>query len=95
MVKELTLQLEQARAATSSLGGGSSVSNSPDRSTQDHDTGQPRQTLPERHSTGVQEQSGRLVVQDASRIRYVSSSFWSRINDEVCWPIFDTLLQLS
>ena len=31
----------------------------------------------------MQKQFGRLVVQDASRSRYVSSGFWSRVNDEV------------
>ena len=87
IVKELSDQLEQARAATSLTHGGSSTSNSPGSSTQNHDAGHQREKSPERHATGVHEQFGRLVVQDASRIRYVSSSFWSRIDDEVGLPI--------
>lgn len=34
-------------------------------------------------NTGLQNQFGRLVLQDAGHSRYVSSGFWSRINDEV------------
>jgi hypothetical protein len=33
--------------------------------------------------TGLQKQFGRLVLQDASRSRYISSGFWSEVNDEV------------
>ncbi len=37
-------------------------------------------------SSHVHEQFGRMVLDDASRSRYVSSGFWSRVNDEVCQP---------
>lgn len=68
LVKELSGQLEEARAATHSTDGGSSGVDSPESSTQD---------------TSVHKQFGRLVLQDANRSRYVSSGFWSRVNDEV------------
>lgn len=78
LVKELSGQLEQANAATSSAGGGSTGANSPAGSTQDTSTNP--------NSGSVQKQFGRLVHQDASRSRYVSSGFWSRVNDEVRRP---------
>jgi hypothetical protein len=31
----------------------------------------------------LHKQFGRMVVQDSGRTRYVSSGFWSRIDDEV------------
>ncbi|KAL9097492.1 MAG: hypothetical protein Q9165_000388 [Trypethelium subeluteriae] len=83
IVKELSGQLEQARAETSSSRGGSSTGNSPGSSIQSRDAGQQKQTSPETHTNGIREHSGRLVVQDTSRIHYVSSSFWSRIDDEL------------
>jgi hypothetical protein len=76
LVKDLSGQLEQANAAASSVAGGSSEVNSPKSSSQDRDTG---------HQTdAIQKPFGRLVLQDANRSRYVSSGFWSRVNDEVC-----------
>ncbi|KAL9079819.1 MAG: hypothetical protein Q9157_001328 [Trypethelium eluteriae] len=83
IVKELSGQLEQARAETSSSRGASSTGNSPGSSTRSRDAGQQRQTSPETYTTGINEHFGRLVVQDTSHIRYVSSSFWSRIDDEL------------
>lgn len=43
----------------------------------------------------VQEQFGRLVIQDANRSRYVSSGFWSRVNDEVRWMLMVPNLKLT
>lgn len=78
LVQELRGQLEQANAAaTSSSAGGSSGVGSPESSTHDRATD---------HESGVRSQFGRLVLQDANRSRYVSSGFWSRVNDEVCLP---------
>lgn len=84
LVKELSGQLEQAHAAASSAGGGSSAANSPGSSNQDHDAEHQRDMSSGKNNNNVHKQFGRLVVQDASRSRYVSSGFWSRVNDEVC-----------
>ena len=89
MVKELSSQLEQARGVTSSARGDLTTGNSPGSSTQNHDAGLQKQMSPERYTVGVDQQVGRLVVQDASRVRYVSSSFWSRIDDEVGQLVVD------
>ena len=78
LVKELSGQLEQARSTMTSSQGASSSGDSP--SSADHSReGERRDPSP----TSVQNQFGRLVLQDPGRIRYVSSSFWSRIDDEV------------
>ena len=87
LVKELSGQLSQAHAAASSGGGGSSAANSPRSSTQERETEHERDTLFATNTGTVQKQIGRLVHQDASRTRYVSSDFWSRVNDEVCRPL--------
>jgi len=83
LVKELSGQLEQAHAAACSAGGGPSGFNSPRRSTQDRDAEHQSDTSPVTNTSSVQKQFGRLVLQDTSRSRYVSSGFWSRVNDEV------------
>jgi hypothetical protein len=90
LVKELSGQLEQAHAAASSAGGGSSGVNCPGNSTQDRDAEHQRDTSPATNTNSVQKQFGRLVLQDASRSRYVSSGFWSRVNDEVSRPVVVT-----
>lgn len=90
LVKELSGQLEQAHAEASSAGGGSSGANSPGSSTQDRDAEHQRYTSSATNTSSVQKQFGRLVFQDASRSRYVSSGFWSRVNDEVCRPVVVT-----
>ena len=90
LVKELSDQLEQAHAAASSAGGGSSGVNCPGSSTQDRDAEHQRDTSPATNTSSVQKQFGRLVLQDASRSRYVSSGFWSRVNDEVSRPVVVT-----
>ena len=80
LVKELSCQLEQANAAAT---GGSPGVNSPGGSSHDRDTDQLSDALPKMNAGNVQKQFGRLVLQDANRSRYVSSGFWSRVNDEV------------
>lgn len=72
LVKELSGQLEQANAAASSTTGGSSRGNSPAH-------GRAATT----NTSGVQENLGRLVLQDTDRPHYISSGFWSRVSDEV------------
>ncbi|KAF2667749.1 hypothetical protein BT63DRAFT_457051 [Microthyrium microscopicum] len=79
LVKELNGQLEQAQTDGSS-NGAPSTGNSPGSSTQDRDG--------ENHASpsspaAVQKQFGRLVLQKSNRSRYVSTGFWSRINDEL------------
>lgn len=83
LVKELSGQLEQAHAAAGSSGNGSSAVDSSKGSQQDDDVGQDRGVSPVVSSGNMQKQFGRLVLQDESRSHYVSSGFWSRINDEV------------
>ncbi len=85
LVKELSGQLEHANAASASgtapLSDASSHVNSPRSSGQGAE--------PDHHmedstsSASIQKQFGRLVLQDASKSRYVSSGFWSRVTDEV------------
>jgi hypothetical protein len=36
--------------------------------------------------SSTQSQFGRLVIKGSGQSRYVGSGFWSRINDEVCFP---------
>ena len=83
LVKELSSQLGQAQATASSANRGSSGGNSPESSTQDRDTEYQGVTTPTTNTSSVQKRFGRLVLQDANRSRYVSSGFWSRVNDEV------------
>ena len=87
LVKQLRGQLEQAQAAASSAGGALSEATSPGSSAQDPDAEHQRDTSPATTTSSVQKQFGRLVLQDASRSRYISSAFWSRVNDEVGRPI--------
>ncbi|KAK9241858.1 hypothetical protein V1506DRAFT_563384 [Lipomyces tetrasporus] len=42
-----------------------------------------RSASPTTSAGNVQKQFGRFVLQDASRSRYVSTGFWSRVNDEL------------
>ncbi len=86
LVKELSGQLEQAHAAASSAGGGSSGVDSPAGSAQDRDAELHRDTSSATDASSVQKHFGRLVLQHADDSRYVSSGFWSWINDEVRWP---------
>ena len=77
LVKELSGQLDQARAANS-VGG-----DSPASSAHHHDAEHPRDISPTADTSAVQQHIGRLVIEDASRSRYVSGGFWSWVNDEV------------
>lgn len=85
LVKELTGQLEQAHAAANSASGSSAPSDfSPlGSSAHDRDIEQQGDVPPSMSTRNVQTQFGRLVLHDANRSRYVSSGFWSRVNDEV------------
>ncbi|KAJ5783320.1 transcriptional regulator family: Fungal Specific TF [Penicillium psychrosexuale] len=77
LVQELRIQLEQAKSAANSAEGSSGVG-SPESSAHD------RQSNPPSISTAsVQNKFGRLVLRDSDRSRYVSSGFWSRVNDEL------------
>jgi Fungal Zn(2)-Cys(6) binuclear cluster domain len=89
LVKELSGQLEQARAATalatSSDNSGSLGSQLPGNSILNHEEENGRE---HQVDTGdVHKQFGRLVLQSASSSRYVSSGFWSRVDDEVGRPL--------
>lgn len=77
LVKELRGQLEQAHPASSPPGDGSSGVNPLESSTQQNELS------PATDTSRVHKQFGRLVLQDARCRRYVSSGFWSRVNDEV------------
>ncbi|KAI3330575.1 hypothetical protein F4824DRAFT_330244 [Ustulina deusta] len=78
LVKELNSQLEQAHAFSNSSTGNSPASSSNDRDG-DHQT----TTSNTSGGNSIQSQFGRLVLNDAGRSRYVSSGFWSRVNDEL------------
>jgi hypothetical protein len=67
LVKDLSGQLEQAKAHAAT----SPKADGPPEGNSSDST------------SDVQRQFGRLVLQDANQSRYVSSGFWSRVNDEV------------
>ncbi|KAI9740886.1 MAG: hypothetical protein M1818_004491 [Claussenomyces sp. TS43310] len=78
LVKELRGKLEQANnaAGAPSTGGNSSTGSSPNDEDRDRDADHQRDTSSTAASTtGVQKHFGRLVLQDASRSRYMSSGF--------------------
>ncbi|KAI1263733.1 hypothetical protein F5Y18DRAFT_428607 [Xylariaceae sp. FL1019] len=77
LVKDLSGQLEQAQAAAAN----SSTGNSPASSNHDRDADHSKANSPPPGPEAVRAQFGRLVLNDANRSRYVSSAFWSRIND--------------
>lgn len=82
LVQKLRDQLEQAKSAANSAAGGSSGVGSPEGSTHD------RQSNSSSVGTAsVRDRFGRLVLQDSNQSRYISSGFWSIINDEVCQPV--------
>lgn len=89
LVKQLSGQLEQANAnsAANSPSGGSSGAGLtyPESSNIDRKTTSQGGVLPRTNADdiNVQKQFGRLVVQDANQSLYVSSGFWSTVNDEV------------
>ncbi|KAF2866035.1 hypothetical protein BDV95DRAFT_210563 [Massariosphaeria phaeospora] len=87
LVRELTGQLEQARAA--------SGHNSPEMDTSgdsplNHPMEPQRETALVADAGDMPGQFGRMVLQDTSRSRYVSSSFWVRVNDELDGLKMDT-----
>jgi hypothetical protein len=82
LVKELRGQLEQASTAATAAGGVSSGVNTSGSSPRDGDTD--ASSPGSIRASSVEKQFGRLVLQDAGRGQYVSSGFWSRVNDEVC-----------
>ncbi|KAL9105811.1 MAG: hypothetical protein Q9227_009067 [Pyrenula ochraceoflavens] len=82
LVKDLSGQLEQANAAAASAAGGSSAGHSPASSGHDRETHQRREANSSTDTT-VKNRFGRLVAPDANRSRYVSSGFWSRLDDEL------------
>lgn len=77
LVKELSGQLEQAHAAAAAAGTSSSGNSPGSSSNQDADSS----------VSNVRKQFGRLVLGDgdasANTSCYVSSGFWSRVNDEL------------
>ncbi|KAI1340658.1 fungal-specific transcription factor domain-containing protein [Xylariaceae sp. FL0016] len=75
LVKELTVQLEQARSS-----GGSSGAGSPE---QEANHVKHSHLRPSMATSNVDQKFGRLVLSDASQSRYVSSAFWTRVNDEL------------
>ena len=77
LVKELSGQLEQANAANSP------GVNSPGSSDHDPNIQEQREASPSSSAESTQKQFGRLVLRDANRSRYVSSGFWSKVNDEL------------
>jgi hypothetical protein len=81
LVKDLSGQLEQANAAAAGAAAGGHFR---DKSSPEGEMGHERDASSS--ASNVQKQFGRLVLQDANRSRYVSSGFWSRVNDEVSQP---------
>ncbi|KAI2473126.1 fungal-specific transcription factor domain-containing protein [Annulohypoxylon bovei var. microspora] len=79
LVKELSGQLEQAHASTR----GSPSANSPENSGHERDSGRYAESSSAANMSSVQSSFGRLVPGDAGQCRYVSSGFWSRVNDEL------------
>ena len=90
LVKELRGQLEQSHTAASSARSGLSGVNSPGSSTEDYGADHQKDPVTTTDTSSLNKQFGRLVLQDASRSRYVSSGFWSRVNDEVSRPTMVT-----
>ncbi|KAI1455343.1 fungal-specific transcription factor domain-containing protein [Annulohypoxylon moriforme] len=87
LVKELSGQLEQAHANAR----GSPSANSPENS--GHGRGVSHHVEPSssiENMSNVQSSFGRLVLGDAGQSRYVSSGFWSRVNDELHGLKMDT-----
>ncbi|KAI0967788.1 hypothetical protein F4678DRAFT_234273 [Xylaria arbuscula] len=78
LVKELNSQLEQAHALSNSSTGNSPASSANDRDGDHHTPGSFTSG-----ANSIQSQFGRLVLNDPGRSRYVSSGFWSRVNDEI------------
>ncbi|KYK58478.1 hypothetical protein DCS_05494 [Drechmeria coniospora] len=86
LVQELGAQLQQARAHSSAPSPAPAHSDRPPRA-----SGSPPQaTGSAAAGPQLQSQLGRLVVADSGQSRYVSSSFWSRVHDELDGLKMDT-----
>lgn len=83
LVEALRSQLEQASVPTNLAGVDSSVTGFPEGSAPLEAAKYKRDTSPVATASSVQKQFGRLVVQDTSQSRYISSGFWSQVSDEV------------
>ncbi|CAH0050911.1 unnamed protein product [Clonostachys solani] len=87
LVKELSGQLEQAHSSSGSppgaVPGGSSGVGSPEGSSHGRDGEHGEGTSPPINSASMQKHFGRMVLQDTSKSRYISSGFWSRVSDEL------------
>lgn len=85
LVKELSSQLDQANTASGSeMGGSASSANSPPVAGSQHRSiDHEMTTSPTASTANSQNEFGRLVLKDANRSRYVSSGFWSRVDDEL------------
>ena len=84
LVKELNGQLEHANATATSAAGG--------RSLHQQDTDAAMVMPSPIDTTGMRKNFGRLVPQDSNRSHYVSSGFWSRVNDEVRRSLFGVVI---
>ncbi|KAI0157967.1 fungal-specific transcription factor domain-containing protein [Hypoxylon sp. FL1284] len=85
LVKDLTSELEQARAANITSGGNSSTSAHSPSSNQELNRDHTAGSSPAPDASNVHEEFGRLVIGDSSRSRYVTGGFWSRIHDELAY----------
>ncbi|KAI1808975.1 fungal-specific transcription factor domain-containing protein [Daldinia bambusicola] len=83
LVKELSSQLEQARSAANVSGHGSRSANSPGSSGHGRDTEYHASPSPGKINPNLSKQFGRLVLGNTGQSHYVSSGFWSRVNDEL------------
>jgi hypothetical protein len=87
LVKELRGQLEQtheaAHSSNATLSGVNLSGSFPQHLGAEHDTETPLAAK----TNSVQKQFGRLVLQNASHSRYISSGFWSEVSDEVSPPL--------
>ncbi|KAK8116438.1 uncharacterized protein PG998_004719 [Apiospora kogelbergensis] len=88
LVKDLSSQLEQAQAAVPATSGSPSA-NSTASSTR-RERGDWGDSPPAQPGSAANKRSGQLVIQDAGRSRYISSDFWSKINDELTALRMDT-----
>lgn len=80
LVKKLRLQLEEARATNVLSSNGTPGTRTPGRSSHGH---QSQESPTKTTADSIQKPFGRLVLEDANKSRYVSSGFWSQVNDEV------------
>ncbi|KAK8079223.1 fungal-specific transcription factor domain-containing protein [Apiospora phragmitis] len=90
LVKDLSSQLEQAQAVVAPANSGSPSANSTGSSARreaENWGDSPSASAP----PGATRQSGKLVIQDGDRSRYISSDFWSKINDELTALRMDTI----